>query len=499
MSASATIQQAGNAHIFREYDIRGIADKELSETLVANLGTVFAVHTRAAQADRTQVDRPQVDQVNAGKHPDQGKRMLVVIGRDGRHSSPRLAQSLAKGLARGGVDVIDVGLVPTPGLYFANYHFAADAAVMITGSHNPSDYNGMKMVRSNQSVYGTEIQTLRERLQEGVAVAEEPGEIRSEAILEQYLQRVTADFKPGRPIRVIFDCGNGATGVAAPQLLQQLPNIEGELLFSEVDGSFPNHHPDPTIPENLESLRQRMVETGAELGIAFDGDGDRIGALDETGRVVWGDRLMILFARDILQQKPGSTVIGDVKCSQLLFDAVDEAGGVPLMWKTGHSLVKTKMRETGAPLAGEMSGHLFFADRYLGYDDALYAAMRLIELLASTPETLSQRLTGLPEVFATPELRIDCPDDRKFQVMETILEMQRQKEKEQPQGVHFSAIDGVRVSSAEGWWLLRVSNTQPALVARVEAKSRAVLGCMVDELTATLAKEGVQLPAWQEA
>ena len=266
-----------------------------------------------------------------------------------------------------------------------------------------------------------------------------------------------------------------------------------------MDGLFPNHHPDPTIPENLESLRVRMQETGAELGIAFDGDGDRIGALDETGRIVWGDRLMILFARALLKQQPGATVIGDVKCSQLLFDAVAEAGGVPLMWKTGHSLVKTKMRETGAPLAGEMSGHLFFADRYLGYDDALYAAVRLIELISGGPETLSERLQGLPEVFATPELRLTCSDDRKFQVMERILREQRPQGQAPQPGVTVSDVDGIRVSTEEGWWLLRVSNTQPALVARVEAKSREHLHHLVDALTVILAREGVVIPAWQEA
>ena len=475
-----TIQQTGNPHIFREYDIRGIADLELSETLVANLGTAFAIHVREQST----------------KESD---RLVIAIGRDGRHSSPRLASSLAYGLTRGGVDCLDVGLVPTPALYFANHLFATDAAIMLTGSHNPPDYNGLKMVHANKSVYGAEIQAIRKRLEEGVIAAEQPGEIRQESVLETYLQRLISDFKPGRSIHVIMDCGNGATGVVAPQLLDWLPGVSGEVMFAEVDGNFPNHHPDPTIPKNLESLRLRVLETGAELGIAFDGDGDRIGALDETGRVVWGDRLMILFARQIIAQQPGATVIGDVKCSQLLFDAIAAADGEPLMWKTGHSLVKTKMQETGAPLAGEMSGHLFFADRYLGYDDALYAAMRLIELIASGSETIAQCLHDLPEVYSTPELRIDCSDERKFQVMDNILRIQHIREQEKPPGVTFSAIDGVRVSTKDGWWLLRVSNTQPALVARIEAKTRAHLHLLVDELTAILANESVVLPDWQEA
>ncbi|MEO5348608.1 MAG: phosphomannomutase/phosphoglucomutase [Magnetococcus sp. YQC-3] len=461
------------SHIFREYDIRGIAERELSETLVADLGTAFALHVHALR--------------------NSTEPMVIVTGRDGRHSSPALGRALATGLARGGAQVIDCGLLPTPALYFANYHFAAAAAIMLTGSHNPSEYNGLKMVRDNQSVYGAEIQAIRQRLEAGVVPVEVAGEISQGKVLERYLQRILADFRPGRSLQVVFDCGNGATGVVAPELLRRLPGVAGDVLYAEVDGSFPNHHPDPTIPENLRSLWVHMQETDAELGIAFDGDGDRIGALDETGRVVWGDRLLILFARDILRQRPGATVIGDVKCSQLLFDAVAEAGGEPLMWKTGHSLVKTKMRETGAPLGGEMSGHLFFADRYLGYDDALYAAVRLIELVASGPETLSARLRDLPEVFATPELRLDCPDAQKFQVMERILREQEAR------GANFSAVDGVRVNTAHGWWLLRVSNTQPALVARVEADSRAHLQQMVAELATILGKEGIVLPEWQEA
>lgn len=461
------------SHIFREYDIRGIAEQELSESVVTDLGTAFATHVRA--------------------HTQQVDPIIIVMARDGRHSSPTLARALADGLARGGAQVIDCGLAPTPALYFANHHFGASAAIMLTGSHNPPEYNGLKMVRDNQSVYGAEIQAIRQRLEAGVVPAVERGEIRQGKILERYLQRILADFTPGRSIQVVMDCGNGATGVVAPELLTRLPGVGGEVLYAKVDGSFPNHHPDPTIPANLESLRIHMLETDAELGIAFDGDGDRIGALDETGEVVWGDRLMILFARDILQQQPGATIIGDVKCSQLLFDAVTEAGGIPLMWKTGHSLVKAKMRETGAPLAGEMSGHLFFADRYLGYDDALYAAMRLIELVASGPETLSQRLRTLPKAFATPELRLDCPDDKKFQVMARI------QQEQEALGVACSTVDGIRVRTDGGWWLLRVSNTQPALVARVEATSRDHLHELVEHLTVILAKEGIIIPAWQEA
>ncbi len=393
-------QSRANPHIFREYDIRGIADQDLTVSVVANLGTVFAAHVRE----------------QSGKVAP-----LVAVGRDGRHSSPHLGACLTDGLTRGGANVVDVGLVPTPGLYFATQHFAADAGVMLTGSHNPSNYNGLKMSRDGKPVYGAEIQALRERLNHGVIDSAQPGQMRQEAILETYLQRLLEDFRPGRPLKVVFDCGNGATGVVTPALLERLPGISGEVLFAEVDGSFPNHHPDPTIPKNLQDLRQRVQETGADLGIAFDGDGDRIGALDETGQVVWGDRQMILFARQILQEQPGETIIGDVKCSQLLFDAVAAAGGTPLMWKTGHSLVKAKMKETGAPLGGEMSGHLFFADRYYGYDDALYAAVRLIEAVATEAQPLSERLADLPTVYATPELRLECPDEHKFHIMARVV------------------------------------------------------------------------------
>lgn len=460
-----------NPHIFREYDIRGVAGKDLTGSLVFDLGRIFASRLREELA----VNTPP----------------RVAIGRDGRLSSPELAEKLAQGLAQGGARVDDVGLVPSPGLYFAMHHLKTDAGIMITGSHNPADYNGMKMVKTSRPVYGSQIQELKEALMAGSFQDHPGGSIQKVAILNDYLQRLTQDFKPGRRVKVVLDCGNGASGVVAPQLLTQLPGIEGECLFAEVDGRFPNHHPDPTLPENLRHLKKRMEETGAELGIAYDGDGDRIGALDHLGRIVWGDRMMILFARQILVDYPGATIIGDAKCSQVMFDAIAKAGGKPLMWKTGHSLIKTKMKETGAPLAGEMSGHLFFADRYMGFDDALYATVRLIEIVAESPSTLAERLSDLPEVHATPELRIDCPDSRKFQVMNTILQGEQKK------GSDFSDVDGVRVRCPGGWWLLRVSNTQPALVARVEANTRERLLEITGELAKLLQPEGVSLPNWE--
>lgn len=460
-----------NPHIFREYDIRGIAGKDLTESLVFDLGRIFASRLRK---ELSLVTPPR-----------------VAVGRDGRLSSPRLAAKLAAGLAQGGALVDDVGLVPSPGLYFAMHHFKADAGIMITGSHNPPDYNGMKMVKTSRPVYGDQIQELKQALMAEAFEDYPSGAIHKTDILDAYLQRLIVDFKPGRPVKVVLDCGNGASGVIVPQLLEKLPGIEGEVLFAEVDGRFPNHHPDPTLPENLHQLRQRMQETGAEIGIAYDGDGDRIGALDHQGKIVWGDRMMILFARQILATRPGATIIGDAKCSQVMFDAIAQAGGNPLMWKTGHSLIKTKMKETDAPLAGEMSGHLFFADRYLGFDDALYATVRLLEIIAQTPSTLAERLSNLPKVHATPELRIDCPDEKKFQVMARILQGERNK------GSDFSDVDGVRVRCDGGWWLLRVSNTQPALVARVEANSLKRLHEITQEVAALLKPEGVFLPAWE--
>ncbi|MBF0155262.1 MAG: phosphomannomutase/phosphoglucomutase [Magnetococcales bacterium] len=467
-----------NPHIFREYDIRGVAGRDLTPEVMIELGRVFAALAR--EASSTQTDPPAVP-------------LTVALGRDGRLSSPELARALATGLASGGMAVIDVGLVTSPGLYFATHHLQTDAGIMVTGSHNPKNHNGLKMLRMGRPLYGPDIQALRHRLESGGAPEVAGGSLRTASILDAYVARMTADFRPGRPMKVIMDCGNGAAGVVMPALLQRLPGITGEVLFAEVDGNFPHHHPDPTLPENLRHLRQRMQETGAELGVAFDGDGDRLGALDESGAIVWGDRLMILFARQLLLERPGATVIGDVKCSQLLFDAVAAAGGKPLMWKTGHSVIKAKMRETGAPLSGEMSGHLFFADRWYGFDDAAYAAVRLIELLAATPLTLAGRLADLPRLYATPELRIDCPDESKFQVIERILAGQ------QAIGSDLTTVDGVRVRLPDGaWWLLRVSNTQPALVARVEAKSRERLLEIVAELTRLLAAERIAFPEWQE-
>ncbi|MEO5333653.1 MAG: phosphomannomutase/phosphoglucomutase [Magnetococcus sp. YQC-5] len=461
-----------NPYIFREYDIRGVVGvgKDLSADLFQDLGQAFAAHLRA-ECHR--------------------ESLSVVVGRDGRNSSPMLADALIQGLVKGGLDVTDIGLVPTPALYFAAQHLQTDAGIMITGSHNPPDYNGLKMVRAGKPIFGAEIQALKRRLLAQNFPAIPGGRVLQYQVLEEYIHCIAQDFHPGRELKVILDCGNGATGVVARHLLQLLPGIQGEVLFDDVDGNFPNHHPDPTVPENLTAMAARIQATGADLGIAFDGDGDRIGVLDEKGRILWGDLLMVLFARSILAKDPGAAVIGDVKCSQLLFDAVAKAGGEPIMWKTGHSLIKDKMRETGAPLAGEMSGHLFFADRYFGFDDALYAAMRLMELAAETTDSISEQLSDLPEVFASPELRIPCTDEQKFEVMERVLANLREA------GADLSDIDGARVRMEDGWWLLRVSNTQPILVVRAEAKSTARLNEILAGVAAILEAEKVVFPNWR--
>ncbi|MBF0294152.1 MAG: phosphomannomutase/phosphoglucomutase [Magnetococcales bacterium] len=459
-----------NPFIFREYDIRGVMDRDLTPELFRNLGQAFAAHLRA-ECHR--------------------ESLSVAVGRDGRLSSPALSAALIEGLVRGGLEVIDVGLVPTPALYYTTHHFETDAGIMITGSHNPPDYNGLKMLRTEKPIFGPEIQALHRRLMARNFPEIPGGRSRQLPVLDAYVDRIAQEFKPGRECKVVLDCGNGATGTAVEALLKRLPGVQGEVLFAEIDGRFPNHHPDPTEPKNLRAMAARMQEIGAELGIAFDGDGDRIGVMDHTGRILWGDMLMILFARAVLAAQPGAAVIGDVKCSQLLFDAVAQAGGAPIMWKTGHSLIKDKMKETGAPLAGEMSGHLFFADRYYGYDDALYAAMRLLELVVARPEPLAVRLADLPEAHTSPELRIPCEDERKFEIMERVLEKLR------AEGAALSDVDGARVRVEGGWWLLRVSNTQPILVVRAEARSATALEGILAKVAAILEAEGVAFPDWR--
>jgi phosphomannomutase len=440
--------------ILREYDIRGVVGKTLSpadaRALGATIGTMVAARGGTA----------------------------VALGWDGRLSSPALAAAAADGLVSTGVDVQRVGLGPTPMLYFADKTLKTGAGIMITGSHNPPDYNGFKLVMGGGPVYGEMIQTIGAVARKG-EFATGAGRIVDQPMLDRYVDRLLADAKPKRPLTVAWDAGNGATGEALQRLCRRLPGRH-ILLNETIDGTFPAHHPDPTLPETLEQLRDAVAANGCDLGIAFDGDGDRIGVIDGQGRILWGDQILVLLGGEILSRRPGATIIADVKASQVLFDEIARLGGNPLMWRTGHSLIKMKMAETGAPLAGEMSGHIFFADGYYGYDDALYAAIRLLNVISATDESLAARRDRLPATVSTPELRFPCADDRKFAVVAEV------KARLEAAGADVNPIDGVRVRTADGWWLLRASNTQDVLVARCEAATtgglRRLQLALVDQL-----------------
>lgn len=451
--------------ILREYDVRGVIGRTLHAADARALGRAFG--TLVAEAG--------------------GRR--VAVGRDGRVSSPEMAAATIDGLRAAGIDVLDVGGCPTPALYFAVHHLGADGGIMITGSHNPPDYNGFKMMLGTAPFFGGQIQRLGEIAATG-GFASGDGTVETAHVLEPYLARLLRDHRPGRDLSVVWDCGNGATGPVVTALADALPGSH-RVLYPEVDGTFPNHHPDPTVPETLEGLRHAVAQAGADLGIAFDGDGDRIGVIDETGRVIWGDQLLAIYATEVLAAHPGATVIADVKASQVLFDRVTELGGTPLMWRTGHSLIKTKMAETGAPLAGEMSGHLFFKDRYYGFDDALYAAVRLLSLVGGSERPVSAWRDDLPSVLNTPEIRFPCAEDRKFPAIVAVKAALAGRA-----DVTVNDVDGVRVSSQDGWWLLRASNTQDVLVARCEAQSAEALERLKDQVRNAIRGVGLDVPAF---
>ena len=455
-----------HSSILRAYDIRGIVGDTLTEAAVEAIGRGFA---------------DMVLEATAGTHA------TVATGMDGRLSSPALEAALARGLAAGGVDVLRVGMGPTPMLYFAVAELGLDGGIMITGSHNPPDYNGLKMMLKGGPFYGDQILELGRRAEAGLADAATPGKLTSRDIRAEYVARLVRDAALARPLRIVWDAGNGAAGAVLGELVAHLPG-EHTVLFGEVDGAFPNHHPDPTVPENLVDLIDAVKRQRADLGIAFDGDGDRIGVVDGEGEILWGDQLMTIWAADVLAERPGATIIADVKASQVLFDEIARLGGKPLMWKTGHSLIKAKMKEIGAPLAGEMSGHIFFADRYHGFDDALYAAVRLLNAFSGRKETMAEIRRALPGVVNTPELRFDCDDVRKFAVVEEV------RGRLGDRGGDVVAVDGVRVACAGGWWLLRASNTQPVLVARCEAPDAASLARVKADLVAALAPSGIVPP-----
>jgi phosphomannomutase/phosphoglucomutase len=439
--------------IFREYDIRGIAETELTSPDVADLGRALGTHLLRQGGPR------------------------INLGRDCRLSSPRLHDALLEGLVSTGCQVTDIGVAPTPLLYFSAVHLEADGAIMITGSHNPSEFNGFKTVCGPGTLHGETIQDIR-RMIDARDFASGHGALHSMDVIPAYLDELSPQFVFDRRIKVVLDAGNGTAGPVIHQLLKRL-NVDVTELFFEMDGHFPNHHPDPTVPANLKDLQEAVRAHKADLGIAFDGDSDRIGAVDENGEVIYGDLLLLIYGREILTRKPGSTIIGEVKCSQLLYDELKRLGGNPIMYKTGHSLIKAKMKQEHAELAGEMSGHMFFADRYFGYDDALYAACRLIEIVAKSGQPLSAQLAGLPKLMSTPEIRVDCPDETKFAVVAQVAERFRKTHS-------VIDVDGVRVLFGEGWGLLRASNTQPVLVMRFEAPTAELLALYQAEVEAAL-------------
>jgi phosphomannomutase len=451
--------------LLREYDIRGVVGDTLFEADARAIGRAFG--TRIIE--------------NGGTS--------VATGRDGRHSSPAMEQALAEGLASTGLTVHRISGCATPGLYFAVHHLGVGGGVMVTGSHNPPNYNGFKMMIGTGPFFGADIQALGP-LAAGGAYARGDGALKDEDVAEAYVARLLQDNRIQRPLSVVWDCGNGAAGPSTEALCTLLPGTH-RILFPEVDGDFPNHHPDPTVPENLETLIATVAETKADLGIAFDGDGDRIGVVDDKGRILWGDQLIAVLAEPVLAEQPGATIIADVKASQILFDRVAELGGKPEMWRTGHSLIKTRMAETGAPLAGEMSGHIFFKDRYYGFDDALYAAVRLIETLSARAEPLSAVRDRLPEMMNTPELRFSCSEERKFEAVDDVKAWLAHRV-----GIEVSTVDGVRVKSAKGWWLLRASNTQDVLVARCESDTEAGLATLKEDLAEALRAIGLEPPTF---
>jgi phosphomannomutase len=441
--AGSTVGHRFHPTILREYDIRGIVGETLGADDARALGRAFGTLVRRAGGAR------------------------VALGYDGRLSSPELADALAEGIAASGTATMTIGRGPTPMLYFAVHHLGLDGGIQITGSHNPPSHNGFKMMLGLASLYGDRIQELGRIASEGDVLVGD-GEIRAVEVGEAYLERLLQDYAGGRELHVVWDAGNGATGDVLRALVERLPGRH-ELLFAEIDGRFPNHHPDPTVPANLEALIERVRASGAEVGIAFDGDGDRIGVVDGAGRIMFGDQLMQILAADVLARHPGAPVIADVKASQALFDAIADLGGRPVMYRTGHSLIKTAMKEMGAPLAGEMSGHIFYADGFYGHDDALYVAIRLLSVLARDERTLEERHAAMPSLVNTPEIRIDCADEVKFEVVERV------RAQLMADGADVNALDGVRVTTADGWWLLRPSNTQAVLVARAEARDAAGL------------------------
>lgn len=443
----------------REYDIRGIVGKTLGPADAYAIGRGFATHVRRAGGTR------------------------VAVGWDGRVSSEALRDELVRGLTESGVDVVRTGLGPTPMLYYAEATLEVDGGVQITGSHNPADYNGFKMVLAHKPFFGEAIQSIGRMAEEG-DWEEGSGTVGDAEIEDLYVDRLVEDFS-GSAFRIGWDNGNGAGGRILEKLVKRLPG-EHHVLYAEIDGRFPHHHPDPTEEKNLADLKALVAEKKLDFGIAFDGDADRIGAIDGEGRVVWGDQILSILAEPVLKAVPGGTIIADVKASQALFDRVAELGGTPCMWKTGHSLIKVKMAETDSPLAGEMSGHIFFRHRWYGFDDALYSAVRLIEAVSELGGSLTALKSRMPTLVNTPEMRFQVDESRKFAVVEEVLD------RLEAAGANVNRTDGARVNTPDGWWLLRASNTQDVLVARAEAKDQPALDRLLAEIDAQLAASGLE-------
>jgi len=425
-----------NQGIFRAYDIRGEVDKDLTPEVVHQLGLGIGTYLK-----------------------ERGKKFLSV-GRDNRLSSESFSKALIKGLIETGAEVIDLGVVTTPLFYFSLHYLNLDGGVMVTGSHNPPSFNGFKICEGKKAIYGEKIQEVRKIIEKG-EFASGTGSLSSRSLIDDYIEAIKERIKIERKLRVVIDAGNGTAGLIAPRLIREL-GCEVKELYCELDGRFPHHHPDPTVPEYLTDLIKTVKEGGYDLGLGFDGDADRLGVIDEKGEIVWGDKLLIIFSRDVLKRNPGAPIIFEVKCSKTLIEDIEKHGGRPVMWKTGHSLIKKKMAEINAPLAGEMSGHLFFADNYYGFDDAIFAACRLLEILSREEKTISEHLADVPKTYFTPEIRLPCPDEIKFSVVEKAKKYFDE---------HYQTIDvdGVRVVFPDGWGLIRPSNTQPVIVLRFEA------------------------------
>jgi phosphomannomutase len=446
--------------ILREYDIRGLVGETLHEADALALGRSFAALAASEGVTR------------------------IAVSRDGRLHSPKLEAALVEGLTSGGIDVVRIGLGPTPMLYYAAATMDVGGGMQITGSHNPADYNGFKMVLNGRSVFGEEIQALGRHAASGEWNEGKRGTVTDADILDEYVDRLLQGFD-GKAFRIGWDAGNGAAGEALDRLLAKLPG-EHHAIYTEIDGTFPNHHPDPTVEANLADLKALVAKENLDFGIAFDGDGDRIGAVDGQGRVIWGDQILMLLAEPVLAACPGATIIADVKASQTLFDHIAELGGRPLMWKTGHSLIKSKMKETGSPLAGEMSGHIFFQHEWYGFDDALYAAVRLIRAVSQSGKSLTELKSEMPSAVATPEMRFQVDDTRKFAIVDEV------RDRLSADGANVDPTDGVRVSTSDGWWLLRASNTQDVLVARAESADQQGLDRLIAQIDDQLTKSGVE-------